>query len=58
MSNMFKVRNHIQAMATALDNYEYGRKNLEYLERILKGRVEYIVDAIEAEKRSTEPREG
>ena len=55
---MFKVRNHIQAMATALDNYEYGRKNLEYLERILKGRVEYIVDAIEAETRSTEPREG
>ena len=57
MSNIFKVRNYIQAMATAVDNYEHGRKDLEYLERVLKGRVEYIVDAIEAEKRSTEPRE-
>ena len=53
----FKIKNHIQAMATAVGNYEYGRKSIGYLEDVLKTQVEYIVDALEAEKRSRKPKE-
>lgn len=57
MSNTFKIRNHIQSLIIALDNYEYGRVPLERFEGSFEVNIEYIRDAIEVEKRATEARE-
>lgn len=52
MSNLFKIKNHIQAIMTALDNHEHGRMPLNYFEDVFEGRVETVRDLIHAEYRN------
>lgn len=52
MSNLFKVRNYLQSMITALDNVEHGRMPIEHFEEVFETRVEYITSLVQAEKRA------
>lgn len=52
MSNLFKVKIHLQAVINALDNVEHGRVPLEYFEEVFANRTEVITGLIAAEKRA------
>lgn len=57
MSNLFKIRNHLQSIMTALDNHEHGRMPLSYFEDVFEGKVETVRDLIHAEYRTNERKE-
>jgi hypothetical protein len=57
MSNLFKVRNHLQSIMTALDNHEHGRMPLSYFEEVFESKVETVRDLIQAEQRGCERKE-
>ena len=50
MIDTFNIRNHLQAMITALDNHEYGRMPLNHFEFVFNSKTAHIHDLIEAEK--------
>lgn len=49
MSQLFKARNYLQSIMTALDNVEHGRMPVKHLEDVFEDRVESIRNLIHAE---------